>query len=170
MTPVSATPTHMLRICVNPSFNFFCRLAATGANIASEPSHYSITTATGSKRPRADSDSLLCHVGLWRTSRLEFGCVSWCEHSEIRIILIVSSACLLHPRPPNPVSATPTHMLRICVNPLSAGVQTMRARICSVLSCDMFARVVWLKLWGAQNHRLLLCPVPHALATHGSRD
>ena len=74
MTPVSATPTHMLRICVNPSFNFFCRLAATGANIASEPSHYSITTATGSKRPRADSDSLLCHVGLWRTSRFELGC------------------------------------------------------------------------------------------------
>ena len=32
---------------------------------------------------------------------------------------------------------------------LSAGVQTMRARICSVFSCDMFARVVWLKSWGA---------------------
>ena len=29
---------------------------------------------------------------------------------------------------------------------LYAGVQTMRARICSVFSCDMFARVVWLKL------------------------
>ena len=48
---------------------------------------------------------------------------------------------IFHP----PVSATPTHMLRICVNPrhaLSAGVQTMRARICSAFSCDMFARVV----------------------------
>ena len=48
-----------------------------------------------------------------------------------------------------PVSATPTHMLRICVNPrhaLSAGVRTMRARICSIPSCDMFARVVWLRL------------------------
>ena len=47
-----------------------------------------------------------------------------------------------------PVSATPTHMLRICVNPRQpyyAGVQTMRARICSTFSCDMFARVVWLK-------------------------
>ena len=31
LTPVSATPTHMLRICVNPSFNTFRRLAATGA-------------------------------------------------------------------------------------------------------------------------------------------
>ena len=30
-----------------------------------------------------------------------------------------------------------------------AGVQTMRARICSASSCDMFARVVWLKSWGA---------------------
>ena len=30
-----------------------------------------------------------------------------------------------------------------------AGVQTMRARICSAISCDMFARVVWLKPWGA---------------------
>ena len=27
-----------------------------------------------------------------------------------------------------------------------AGVQTMRARICSAFSCDMFARVVWLRL------------------------
>ena len=39
-------------------------------------------------------------------------------------------------------------MLRICVNPLSAGVQAMRARICSALSCDMFARVVYVRLWG----------------------
>ena len=87
-----------------------------------------------------------------------------------------------------PVSATPTHMLRICVNfpttrvvdgadpykikpkysqqkkqkictlsrphtnsiharpAFIAGVQTMRARICSAISCAVFARVVWLKL------------------------
>ena len=32
---------------------------------------------TGSKRPRADSDSLLCHVGLRRTSRSMFGCYNW---------------------------------------------------------------------------------------------
>ena len=45
-----------------------------------------------------------------------------------------------------------TATLRICVNSrlaLSAGVHTMRARICSAISCDMFARVVWLKPWGA---------------------
>ena len=30
--------------------------------------------------------------------------------------------------------------------PYYAGVQTMRARICSAFSCDMFARVVWLRL------------------------
>ena len=41
----------------------------SGANIASEPSGNSLTSATGSKRPRADSDSLQCHVGLQRTSR-----------------------------------------------------------------------------------------------------
>ena len=53
---------------------------------------------------------------------------------------------------------------------LSAGVQTMRARICSVSSCDMFARVVWLRLRRARDSRLSLCHLPHALATHGSRD
>ena len=59
-----------------------CRLAATGANIASEPSRYSIVAATGSKRHRADSDLLLCHVRLRRTSRLEFGC--W--RGEVRVL------------------------------------------------------------------------------------
>ena len=50
--------------------------------------------------------------------------------------------------------------------PYYAGVQTMRARICSAFSCDMFARVVWLKSWRAQSRRLSLCPLQHALATH----
>ena len=77
-----------------------CRLAATRANKVPRPSDYSIVTATGSKRSSADSDSLLCHVGLWRTSRFRFGCASVCEHSEIRVILIVSSAHLPNPRPP----------------------------------------------------------------------
>ena len=66
-----------------------------------------------------------------------------------------------------------TATLRICVNSrlaLSAGVHTMRARICSAISCDMFARVVWLKPWERQNRRLSLYSVPHALDTHGSRD
>ncbi len=43
-------------------------------------------------------------------------------------------------------------MLRICVNSrpaFIASVHTMRARICSAISCDMFARVVWLNPWGA---------------------
>ena len=50
------------------------RLAATSANTLPRPSRYSLTAATGSKRPRADSDLLLCHVRLWRTSRFGFGC------------------------------------------------------------------------------------------------
>ena len=78
----------------------FCRLAATRANTLPQPSDYSIAAATGSKRSSADSDSLLCHVGLWRTSRFRFGCVSVCEHSKIRFILIVSSAHSPYSRPP----------------------------------------------------------------------
>ena len=61
-------------------------LSPSGANIASEPSNYSIVTATGSKRSSADSDSLLCHVRLWRTSRLSFWRKYGCEHSEIGFV------------------------------------------------------------------------------------
>ena len=64
----------------------FCRLAATGANKVPRPSRYSIAMATCSKRPRADSDSLLCHVRLRRTSRFRFGCASGCEHSEMGFV------------------------------------------------------------------------------------
>ena len=59
----------------------------SGANRASEPSSYSIVTATGSKRSSADSDSLLCHVRLWRTSRLSFWQKFGCEHGEIKFAL-----------------------------------------------------------------------------------
>ena len=69
-----------------PLLNTFCRLAATGANTLPRPSNYSIVTATGSKRSSADSDSLLCHVELWRTSRFEFGCASACEHGEMGFV------------------------------------------------------------------------------------
>ena len=75
-----------------PLLNTFCRLAATRANKVPRPSRYSLAAATGSKRLSADSDSLLCHVRLWQTSRLRFGCASMCEHSEIGFILIVPSA------------------------------------------------------------------------------
>ena len=54
-----------------PLLNSFCRLAATGANKVPRPSGNCLTTATGSKRSSADSDLLLCHVRLWRTSRVE---------------------------------------------------------------------------------------------------
>ena len=106
--------------------------------------------ATGSKRSSADSDLLLCHVGLWRTSRSKFGCVSGCEHSEMRFITVVPSAHRLHPRPP-------------CTFSGRAG---LRARICSAFSCDMFARVVWLRLRRVRDYRISFCYLPHALATH----
>ena len=54
-----------------PLLNTFCRLAATGANTLPRPSNHSLAAATGSKRSSADSDLLLCHVGLWRTSRFK---------------------------------------------------------------------------------------------------
>ena len=53
----------------------------------------------------------------------------------------------------------------------SAGVQAMRARICSAFSCAVFARVVWLRLRRvAKLSTYSISPVSHALATHGSRD
>ena len=110
-----------------PLLNSFCRLAATSANKVPRPSNYSIATATGSKRSSADSDLLLCHIRLRRTSRFRFGCGTGCKHSEMGFILIVPSAHGLNSRPRHS---------------FSAGVQTMRARICSAFSCDVFARVV----------------------------
>ena len=125
LTPVSATPTHMLRICVNPSFNTFRRLAATGANKVPRPSRYSIAMATGSKRSSADSDSLLCHVRLWRTSRFRFGCMSGCEHSEINVILIVPSAHILDSRPPTLLCGRADNA---CTNLLGSLVRYVRTR------------------------------------------
>ena len=152
--------------------------------------------ATGSKRSSADSDLLLCHVGLWRTSRLKFGCASVCEHSEIKFALHNT-----HVTPHPPLSRSPfcpclgdadRVRLRESVNSplekansyfrqrryqtharhaLSAGVQAMRARICSAISCAVFARVVCLRLRRvAKLSTYSVSPVPHALATHGSRD
>ena len=60
-----------------------------------------------------------------------------------------------------------TYLLHARATHFSAGVQTMRARICSAFSCDMFARVVWLKPWGAAKPPTYsISPLSHALATH----
>ena len=75
-----------------PLLNSFCRLAATSANTLPRPSRYSLAAATGSKRSSADSDLLLCHVRLWRTSRLSFWQKFGCEHGEMGFALIVPSA------------------------------------------------------------------------------
>ena len=101
-----------------PLLNSFRRLAATSANKVPRPSGDCLATATGSKRLSADSDSLLCHVRLRRTSRelthtrsvcvgvaetgwLRFWCGSGCEHNEIGLILIIPSAQVPNPRPPH---------------------------------------------------------------------
>ena len=144
-------------LCILPASSrlaLFKQPSPSGANIASEPSNRNLSAATGSKRSSADSDLLLCHVRLRRTSRFRFGCASGCEHREIGFILIVPLSHSHYSRPP-------------CTFSGRAG---LRARICSAFSCDMFARVVWLRLWRVRNYRLSLCPLPHALATHGSCD
>ena len=97
--------------------------ACLGANIASEPSNHSLTTATGSKRSSADSDLLLCHVGLRRTSRFRFGCGTGCEHSEMRGYF------------DSPVSAhirfTPAHLImRACRQCVHESARLFRA-LCS---------------------------------------
>ena len=37
-----------------------------------------------------------------------------------------------------------------------AGVEPTHTRICSILSCDVFARVIWIKLWGETDLTFLL--------------
>ena len=102
-----------------PLLNTFCRLAATSANKVPRPSNYSIATATGSKRSSADSDLLLCHVRLWRTSRFRFGCASVCEHSEIKFALHNT-----HVTPHPPLSRSPfSHWRRLIVTSVSAGIR-----------------------------------------------
>ena len=49
---------------------------------------------------------------------------------------------------------------------LSAGVQTMRARICSAFSCDVFARVAVRCCWERETNDLHHQSVSHTLATH----
>ena len=89
--------------------------------------------------------------------------------AKIKNILLIPSAHLLYSRPltlsrrrrprllrksvnsplekagENPCFCPRTHHIHARLA-LSAGVQTMRARICSAFSCDMFARVVCLRL------------------------
>ena len=68
--------------------------------------------------------------------------------AKIKNILLIPSAHLLYSRPLTLSRRRRPRLLRKSVNShfFSAGVQTMRARICSAFSCDMFARVVWLRL------------------------
>ena len=65
-TPVSATPTHTLRVCVNSSFELFlCRLAATGANTLPRQSDHRLNRKRGSNprltRTFACSDLIYSH-------------------------------------------------------------------------------------------------------------
>ena len=68
-----------------------------------------------------------------------------------------------------PVSATPTHMLRICVNPRHPLFSGRADNACT----NLLGFFVWyvrtrgsMRLRRAQNHRFSLRPLSHALATH----
>ena len=150
-----------------PLLNTFCRLAATGANKVPRPSRYSLVTATRSKRLSADSDLLLCHVRLWRTSRFKFGCVSWCEHSEIGGLLIVPSAHGLHPRPLTLSRRRRPRLLRKSVNSrtFSGRADNACTNLLGFFVCYVRTRGS-MRCGERQNYRFLLCHLPHALATH----
>ena len=73
------------------------------------------------------------------------------------------------------------HKLPHARQPYYAGVQTMRARICSASSCAMFARVVWLKLRRvnklptfalpfASRTRHALLPATNSCTPHGGSE
>ena len=71
-------------LCILPASSRFASYkqpSPSGANKVPQPSNRSIAIATGSKRLSADSDSLLCHVRLQRTSRVEV------------MVLTLESAC-----------------------------------------------------------------------------
>ena len=134
-----------------PLLNTFCRLATTSTNKVPRPSRYSITTATGSKRSSADSDLLLCHARLWRTSRFRLGCMSGCEHSEMGFALAVPSAHKLYPRPPCTFSGRADNA---CTNLLGFFVRYVRTR-----GSMRFRRAAKLSIFA-------ISPLSHALSTH----
>ena len=86
-------------------------------------------------------------------------CITLCHH--------IPSAHMLHSR--CPVSATPTHMLRICVNPRPSFICGRADNACTNL-LGFLVRYVRtrgsMRLRRIQNYRLSLCHFPHALATH----
>ena len=86
---------------------------------------------------------------------------------QIKFILIVPSAH--RPDSRCPVSATPTHMLRICVNPRHTFFSGRANNACTNL-LGFFVRYVRtrgsMKLRGARNYQFLLYSVTHTLATH----
>ena len=162
-------PTHCVHWSIPLSLKFLpCRLAATGANTLPRPSRYSLTMVTGSKRPRADSDLLLCHVRLWRTSRLSFWQKFGCEHSEIRFILIVPSAHSPYPRPLTLSRRRRPRLLRKSVNSRTFSGRADNA--CTNL-LGFFVRYVRTRgmIKAAESSKtadFYIASLPHTLATH----
>ena len=127
LTPVSATPTHMLRICVNPSFKHLLsprgdRCEQSAPTVQQLLSHnYMFETL----KRRLGFTAVPCQamanlagidrfaqanaVGVAETGWLKFGCASGCEHSEIKFALHNT-----HVTPHPPLSRSPfSHWRRL---------------------------------------------------------
>ena len=155
LTPVSATPTHMLRICVNPSFELFlsprgdqCEQSAPTVRqllnhgyrfetlkrrlgFAAVPCRAMANLAVDIMVLKLGS---LCADGIWRQSVMHTSPVS------------------LRLTPSAPVSATPTHTLRVCVNfPCLGDADTHAPRMCQFPSTTRYKTI--------KLHSLLYVPM-----------
>ena len=144
----------------------------SGANIASEPSNRNLSADTGSKRSSADSDLLLCHVRLWRTSRLKFWCASGCEHSEIGFITIVPSSHSHYSRPLTLSRRRRPRLLRKSVNSrtFSGRADNACTNLLGFLVRYVRTRGIDEVVGSDKTADFYIASVPHALATHGLRD
>ena len=126
MTPVSATPTHMLRICVNPSFEHLLsprgdRCEHTSPTVRQLLNHgYRFETL----KRRLGFTAVPCRA--MANLAVGAGCASVCEHSEIRFVLIVPSAQVPDPRPRHPFFSGRAD--NACTNLLGYLVRYVRTR------------------------------------------
>ena len=98
LTPVSATPTHMLRICVNPSFKHLlsprgdrCEQSAPDRPAIAEP-RLQVRNAQAPTRIRCCAMS-----GYGEPRGSKFGCASGCKHGEMRLF---GNTHMVTPHPP----------------------------------------------------------------------
>ena len=117
LAPVLATPTHMLRICVNPSFKHLLsprgdRCEHTSPTVRQLLNHgYRFETL----KRRLGFAAVPCRA--MASLAVQFWCGTGCEHSEIKFALHNT-----HVTPHPPLSRSPfSHWRRLIVTSVSAG-------------------------------------------------